>query len=181
MVAEKPLWAPWRMEFILGNVESREANSSEYELLPGAEPNCFLCQAAVDPEAKRHHRILLSPLSVAVLNLYPYNNGHILVAPRRHCARLEELSREERSEPIEMIERLVQLLEQELSPEGFNIGLNLGRVAGAGLPGHIHWHLVPRWSGDTNFMPVLASTKVIPQSLDSLWEQLLQALETGKK
>jgi ATP adenylyltransferase len=96
----------------------------------------------------------------------------LLVAPSLHRARLDELTKEEQTELSEAIAEMVGLLEKVLEPHGFNIGLNLGQVAGAGLPGHLHWHVVPRWNGDTNFMPTLASIRVIPQSLDALWEAL---------
>jgi ATP adenylyltransferase len=115
-------------------------------------------------------------LAVTVLNRYPYNNGHLLVAPRRHCARLDALTPEEQTGLAQTIARMVGVLEKVLRPEGFNVGLNLGRAAGAGLPGHLHWHIVPRWNGDTNFMPALASVKVIPQSLDALQAALTETL-----
>jgi ATP adenylyltransferase len=112
---------------------------------------------------------------VVILNRYPYNNGHLLVAPRLHKGMLAELSDAEQLEIQQEIARFVDLLSQRMNAEGFNIGLNLGRLAGAGLPGHVHWHIVPRWNGDTNFMPVIAGIKVIPQSLDCLWELLHEA------
>ena len=111
--------------------------------------------------------------TIVVLNRYPYNNGHLLVAPRRHIGQLHELSRDEHADIIEALAQLTCVYRERLNAEGFNIGLNLGKVAGAGLPGHLHWHLVPRWAGDNNFMPVLAGTRVIPQSLDALWEMLV--------
>jgi ATP adenylyltransferase len=114
-----------------------------------------------------------------VLNRYPYNNGHLLVAPARHVARLDELTADESLEVLQTINRMVALLEQTIRAEGFNIGLNLGRIAGAGLPGHVHWHIVPRWSGDTNFMPITAGVRVIPQSLEALWEILTKELQAG--
>src|SRR6476660_8005641 len=103
-----------------------------------------------------------TPLSVVVLNRFPYNNGHLLIAPRAHKARLDELTAEELLEVMETLRQSVGLLEELMHPDGFNIGLNLGAVAGAGLPGHLHWHVVPRWAGDTNVMPVLAGLRVIP-------------------
>jgi ATP adenylyltransferase len=112
-----------------------------------------------------------------MLNRYPYNNGHLLVAPQRHVARPDLLEPCEQLDLFQTITRMIDLLEKVLKPEGFNIGLNLGRVAGPGLPGHLHWHIVPRWSGDTNFMPVLAGTRVIPQSLEALWLALSEALQ----
>ncbi len=113
---------------------------------------------------------------VTVLNRYPYNNGHLLVAPRLHRAKLGELSTQEQCDLMKEIAQMIALLERVLRPEGFNIGLNLGRAAGAGLPDHLHWHVVPRWNGDTNFMPTLASVKVIPQALSTLWEALTTEL-----
>ena len=112
-----------------------------------------------------------------MLNRYPYNNGHLLVAPNRHEARLDGLLADEHLELQQLIARLITILEHTMKAEGFNVGLNLGRVAGAGLPGHVHWHIVPRWNGDTNFMSVLGGVDVISQSLDSLWELLRAALE----
>jgi ATP adenylyltransferase len=113
---------------------------------------------------------------MAVLNRYPYNNGHVLVAPQRHLARLDDLDRPLQVACLDLMTRLVNLLEKRLNAEGINLGLNLGRVAGAGVPGHLHWHIVPRWNGDTNFMPVVTDTRVISQSLDAVWELLAPAL-----
>ncbi len=117
-----------------------------------------------------------TPRSAVVLNRYPYNNGHLLVAPRAHKGKLDELASEELLETMETLRQMVRLLDGLMKPDGYNIGLNLGHAAGAGLPGHLHWHIVPRWNGDTNFMPVLADTKVIVQSLDALWELLTTRL-----
>ena len=108
----------------------------------------------------------------SVLNRYPYNNGHLLIAPREHVERLDQLGDQTQLELSLTITRMVALLQKVLHPQGFNIGLNLGLVAGAGLPEHIHWHVVPRWNGDTNFMPAIAGVDVIPQSLDAVWEAL---------
>ena len=164
------------MEFILGGSKTPVPDDESLEFLPGADKECFLCQAVADPENRTRHVVSQGTHSIAVLNLYPYNNGHVLVAPRRHVARLDQLSAEEHLEIMQEVTRLIGYLERLLSAEGFNLGLNLGRVAGAGLPAHVHWHVVPRWNGDTNFMSVLASTDVIPQSLDALWEQLTGAI-----
>ena len=113
---------------------------------------------------------------LTVLNRYPYNNGHLLVAPQQHQGQPDELSDEETLELQQTIHRMIGLMRQLLGADGFNIGLNLGRAAGAGLPGHLHWHIVPRWNGDTNFMPVMAGVDVISQSLDALWEALDEAI-----
>jgi ATP adenylyltransferase len=120
--------------------------------------------------------VLREPRCVVVLNRFPYNNGHLMVAPRAHKGTLAELEPGEMLEIMETVRRMVALLDQSITPNGHNIGLNLGNAAGAGLPGHLHWHIVPRWVGDTNFMPVLAETKVISQSLDALYDLLRSRL-----
>lgn len=115
--------------------------------------------------------------TLVVLNRYPYANGHLLVSPRRHVGQLHELTDEEHLEAMQTLARFTKLLTKLISASGFNVGLNLGEVAGAGVPGHLHWHLVPRWPGDNNFMPTLAGTRVIPQSLDAIWEAIVTELE----
>lgn len=107
-----------------------------------------------------------------ILNRYPYNAGHLLIAPRRHEARPNRLTTEEVLDSQTLLARCLETLDRLLRPDGYNVGMNLGTAAGAGLPGHLHWHVVPRWSGDTNFMPVLGDAKVISQSLSALWELL---------
>jgi ATP adenylyltransferase len=119
------------------------------------------------------------PHSVAVLNRFPYNNGHLLVAPRVHKASLTDLDSREVLDIHQTVARMVDALDDLMHPEGYNIGVNLGRAAGAGLPGHLHWHVVPRWNGDTNFMPVISDVKVIAQSLEALWELLSAKLGKG--
>ena len=139
----------------------------------GADPECFLCQCVFDESNDRKRLVVRrTDLTISVLNRFPYNNGHILVAPRCHCGQLVDLTEAEKLELIREIDRWTDILSKNMSPDGFNIGLNLGRAAGAGLPGHLHWHIVPRWSGDTNFMTNISSAKVIPQALESLWEIL---------
>ena len=113
---------------------------------------------------------------MVMLNRYPYNNGHLLVAPLEHLARLDRLGDELHLELARTTTRMIAALEKTIHPDGFNVGLNLGRVAGAGLPGHLHWHVVPRWNGDTNFMPTVAAVHVIPQALEALWELLVEEL-----
>jgi ATP adenylyltransferase len=116
--------------------------------------------------------------TLVVLNRFPYNSGHLLVAPMRHSATFDELSDDELCACARQIKNMTRALSRVMSPQGFNIGLNLGKVAGAGLPGHLHWHIVPRWNGDTNFMPVLADVNVIPQSLSALYTFLREDLAT---
>jgi ATP adenylyltransferase len=163
------LWAPWRAQYI------REAPPAGPA---GEEPGCFLCRYLAAPEADDRANLLAwrRPHSIVVLNRYPYNNGHLLVAPRVHRAALGELSGADLVEPLETLQRAIAVLDRVLRPQGYNVGLNLGRAAGAGLPGHLHWHIVPRWDGDTNFMPVLGRAKVIVEALDEFYDRFVAAL-----
>lgn len=168
------LWAPWRLDFITRNgeetEESPEPKKSEGEA--GTDSGCFICEALADNRDKERYVFSRSEFAVGILNRYPYNNGHLLIAPKRHLGKLSDLSEEELRDINLEILRWIARLEKEMRPDGFNVGLNLGHAAGAGLPGHIHWHVVPRWFGDTNFMTSVGSTKVIPQSLEALWSIL---------
>ncbi len=173
---QEPIWAPWRLGYILGEEDETPQPAEVPELAAGADPECFLCRAAASGVDRPSHVIARTGQTVTMLNRYPYNNGHILVAPASHLAHLKDLDDGLQLELSREVTRMVELLEKLLSPEGFNVGLNLGPAAGAGLPGHLHWHIVPRWNGDTNFMPSVAGIKVIPQSLDALWEALTEEL-----
>jgi ATP adenylyltransferase len=157
-----PLWAPWRLSYVTAAKP------------PATGDGCFICQALAEHDDRRNLIVLRTPRSVVMLNRYPYNNGHLLIAPRRHIGSLHGLDSDELLETMETLRRMARLLDELMHPAGYNIGLNLGEAAGAGLPGHLHWHIVPRWHGDTNFMPVLADTKVIAQSLDALFGLLAQ-------
>jgi ATP adenylyltransferase len=154
------LWAPWRLSYV--------ANAKP----PTDNDPCFICRGLAETDDRANLIALRTELSVVVLNRFPYNNGHLLVAPRRHLGQLHQLEPAEVLDVQQTLTQMVGKLEKLMRPEGFNIGLNLGKVAGAGLPGHLHWHIVPRWNGDTNFMPVLGDTKVIVQALDALYEML---------
>ena len=155
VVRHEQLWAPWRLAYVSGDVISPavDARRRSAGAAAGADPDCFICRAV----AQRHDRANLlverTALSVVILNRFPYNNGHLLVAPLRHQGRLAELSDRGTTRSPAIDHQYTGSIETLMDAEGFNIGLNLGRVAGAGLPGHLHWHLVPRWQGDTNFMP----------------------------
>jgi len=141
------------------------------------EPSgCFLCEAAASDHDEEHLVVVREQSCIAVLNRYPYNNGHTLVAPVAHKAELAELSAEEMLGLMQTTARLQATLQEIMHPQGFNLGINLGNAAGAGLPGHLHLHIVPRWQGDTNFMTVLGDTKVIPASLESIYANLTEAL-----
>ena len=159
------IWAPWRAQYI------QEGSSS-----PGPPSGCFLCHG-VDAAVDRENLLVLRGLhSIVMLNRYPYNNGHLLVAPRVHRGTLGELEGQDLSEPIQVVRRMTLILDRMLRPQGYNIGLNQGKAAGAGLPGHLHWHIVPRWDGDTNFMPILGQTKVIIESLHDFYDRLIEEL-----
>lgn len=166
------LWAPWRLSYVTA-------------ARPSESPNpCFICTGLADttgPSADRTNLIAhRTPLSVVVLNRFPYNNGHLLIAPREHKANLADLTNEEVLDTQKTLQHMVHAIDQIMHPDGYNIGLNLGRAAGAGLPGHLHWHLVPRWNGDTNFMPVFNDVRVIVQSLEALYDALTKTLQEGQ-
>ena len=176
------LWAPWRLEYVSGEELKAQPAPEPLEWCTGADRKCFLCRAAANyGKATDVDRTLLvadrASHTLVVLNRYPYNNGHLLIAPLRHVGDLSEMTNGEHIECMQQLSRLTGVFRELLRAEGFNVGLNLGRVAGAGLPGHVHWHLVPRWNGDNNFMGVLADTRIIPQSLDALWELLREKLQ----
>lgn len=156
---KQPVWAPWRMEYILSDKDD----------------GCFLCRTFNMPARHDRENLLLyrGEHCAVVLNRYPYNNGHLMVCPYRHLSDFEEMTAEEMNELNELTVRGIRALKATMNPEGFNVGFNLGGAAGAGLKDHIHQHIVPRWIGDTNFMPVLGDTRVIPQSLEDTLQLLL--------
>ena len=155
------LWAPWRIPYIKG-LERTEG--------------CFLCHNLAHPEQDDENLVLWrTERSLVVLNRFPYNNGHLLIAPARHIADWEETSDDEMLELTKLMRESQRALSLTINPHGFNVGLNFGRCAGAGLPGHMHIHVVPRWDGDTNFMNVCSDTDVVSQSLVDLLNELKQA------
>jgi ATP adenylyltransferase len=159
------LWAPWRYQYI------RTAGAKS--------DSCIFCFGKLDA-AERKRRLILHAGrdAIVMLNRYPYNNGHLMVAPRRHVASPELLTREERGIIAELVSECCVHLRKALNPSGLNVGANLGRSAGAGIADHMHWHIVPRWDGDTNFMPVLASTRVLSQDLESSFQMLAPLFKT---
>lgn len=157
------LWAPWRAQYVTAAPVPESPDG----------PSCFLCNGLNATNDRANLVAWRRPNSVVFLNRYPYNNGHLLIAPRLHEGQLTALSGPDLLEPLETVRRMVGILDRMLHPQGYNIGLNLGKSAGAGLPGHLHWHVVPRWDGDTNFMPVLGDTKVIVESLYAFYDRLL--------
>lgn len=153
----KKLWAPWRMEYI-GEVDNNDG--------------CFLCEAA-EADDKREKLVLWqNDTCIGLMNRFPYNNGHLLIAPIEHTGDLDQLGESQLADQMKLLQRCRRNLKEAMEPDGFNVGLNLGRAAGAGVTDHLHWHIVPRWAGDTNFMAVTGQTKVIPQALDDLWDVL---------
>lgn len=177
MVDEERIWAPWRIGYISAGDKTTETQILPTAWQPGAEHGCFLCRAAgeyTDSKSAARQNLVIrrDNHAITLLNRFPYNNGHLLVAPLRHVGELHELTSAEHLAAMKSLSEFTQNLAARINAEGFNIGLNLGRVAGAGVPGHLHWHLVPRWPGDNNFMPTTAGTRVIPQSLEALWETL---------
>jgi len=157
--------APWRIGYIRS--------------LSKADEGCFICDAvaAQTPEQQRDRLVLWSSAqSIVVINRYPYTNGHLLIAPKAHKAELDDLCEAELFDLQTQTVAAMRLLKLAMSPQGFNIGINIGRCAGAGLPGHVHQHIVPRWGGDTNFMHVVGEVQVVPQAMSRLWEELKQAL-----
>lgn len=170
---EQRIWAPWRLGYVAGEATGEPASAG------GKDQPCFLCRAAESDthDARQQNLVVdIGEQTVTLLNRYPYANGHLLVAPRCHVGMLHELTDEQHLEAMQSLAAMTQTLGRLIKAEGFNVGLNLGNVAGAGVPGHLHWHLVPRWPGDNNFMPTVAGTRVIPQSLDALWEAIVEAL-----
>lgn len=166
------LWAPWRMAYI----KSQPAETPE-GAVPGEQP-CFLCRCAEESRDRENYVVYRGRECLTVLNRYPYNNGHLLVAPLSHQASLTDVTDSVLLECMQILQRMTGLLGRIMSPDGYNVGLNLGKVAGAGLPGHLHWHIVPRWNGDTNFMPVISDATVLSQSLDELYNCLVQELQS---
>jgi ATP adenylyltransferase len=147
----KPLWAPWRLEYI------QQADE---------QPGCIFCDADEEMLVRRGER------AVVLLNRFPYTSGHLLVAPLRHVGAFDQLEEDEALEVHRLASAAIRALEDAYAPQGFNLGWNLGRVAGAGIVDHVHLHVVPRWAGDTNFMPVLADVKVLPEALADTRERL---------
>jgi ATP adenylyltransferase len=156
------LWAPWRMEYILG-------------ARGPAGAACIFCDFAASPPSEYRSKLVLvvQPHALVVLNRYPFASSHLLVAPRRHVGELSELPLEEYDATMRLVREAVTRLKAGAGAQGLNVGLNLGKAAGAGIAEHLHTHVVPRWAGDTNFMPVIANVRVMPEYLDEAWARLV--------
>jgi len=148
-----------------------------------ATGSCVFCDKLRDPPEKDRDNLVLlrGTRAFMMLNLYPYSNGHLLIVPNQHCSELETLDGETLKEMMLLVGAGIRALRREANPQGFNVGANLGRVAGAGVEDHVHFHVVPRWNGDTNFMPVLADTRMIPELLPQTYDSLVAALKLEEK
>jgi ATP adenylyltransferase len=155
------LWAPWRIEYI---TQSKEAG-------------CIFCNKPSENQDQKNLILFRRKSSFVIMNFYPYNNGHLMIVPFRHISDIADLTADEKLELMDLLALSKEALRQTMSPQGFNIGMNLGEVAGAGVKDHLHFHIVPRWNGDTNFMPICGHTKVISEGLTETWEKLKKALD----
>ena len=161
------LWAPWRIPYLKKITREK------------TPPACFFCAYVAAPKKDRKNLVLYrGKTCFTVLNRFPYTGGHLLIAPLAHKGEMEDLTAEERLEIFDQLVLMQKALAQIMHPQGFNIGLNVGRAAGAGVPGHLHFHILPRWNGDHNFITTVAHVKVIPQALEELHAELQKALPT---
>lgn len=160
------LWAPWRFRYV------KEARES------GGE--CIFVKLPRESDDRKNLILYRGKHAFVILNAYPYTNGHLMVAPYKHTANLEDLTDEEILETQKLITACVHWLTEAYHPEGFNIGMNLGRASGAGIEDHLHWHVVPRWIGDTNFMPVIGEVRVLPESLEESYDRLKACIEKNQ-
>lgn len=157
------IWAPWRSVYLGGSHGD----------------GCVFCEKVQSDEDEANLVLLRGNKTIILMNLYPYNNGHLLIMPKRHVGDIEALTGEEMAELSQMTQKMVKVL-RAFNPEGFNVGANIGKIAGAGVPGHFHIHVVPRWGGDTNFMPVIGDVRVISESLEVTFKKLKESLENLK-
>ncbi len=159
-MAEQRLWAPWRLDYI-----------------KGPKPDeCIFCAAVADDDDAARYVVARGERCFVILNAFPYNNGHVMVSPFKHVPSIEGLDQDELTELMTLAQRSLAALRAAYGPDGFNLGINQGKIAGAGFDEHVHLHVVPRWGGDTNFMPVIGSTRVLPESLESSYRALAEAL-----
>jgi len=158
------IFAPWRYKYVKN---------------PNSE-SCIFCKAVSANDDRKFGVLFRGKFSFVIINKYPYNNGHIMVAPYKHTGNLGEINKNEMLEMAVIIQKWQQVIQKAMNPDGFNIGMNIGKIAGAGFEDHLHYHLVPRWNGDTNFMPIIGETKVVPMSIDEAYDILLKAYKEIK-
>jgi len=161
----KVMWAPWRMEYILTDQKGGP---------------CIFCPGEDRDQDEERLILFVGTLSMVMMNRYPYNNGHLLVAPVGHVGTLESLSEDEMLDLLGMVRKSLNALKELMNPEGFNVGLNLGKVAGAGVEEHLHFHIVPRWNGDTNYMTVVGEVRVIPEHIRETYKKLLPYFQVNR-
>lgn len=159
------IWAPWRVKYITKILKT--------------DHSCVFCKILKEKKDVKNYVIVRTKYCFSVMNIYPYNNGHLLILPKRHVDDLSKLKKDEREDLFDLLDLSKALLDKAIKPHGYNIGINLGRLAGAGFPGHLHIHLVPRWKGDANFMPVISDTRVISHSLKALHKKLYDVYTRG--
>lgn len=162
--ATERLWTPWRMQYILDNSKSS---------------GCVFCNKPKEDDNRANLILYKGKNSFVIMNRYPYSNGHLLITPYSHVGDMEDLSAEELCEMTIEAQRSIGILKKVMNPDGFNVGMNLGKAAGSGIDDHIHLHIVPRWNGDTNFMPVLSDVRVMPEHLDDTYMKLLELYKEG--
>jgi ATP adenylyltransferase len=159
----KHLWTPWRMPYLKRG--------------PQPEAACIFCLKVQEDQDAKNHILHRGERCYVILNLYPYNNGHLMVVPYSHTARLDELDEAELLEMLTLTQKAIRILEAVYNPHGFNIGINLGTAAGAGIADHLHQHVVPRWSGDTNYLSIVGQTRIIPEWIDETYARLREQWE----
>ncbi len=167
------LWSPWRSKYIESFANEKQKGEKDAE--------CLFCDMRQSRENDKKNLVVYrGETAFVVLNLYPYNSGHLMIVPNTHTNELKGLNTEESSEMMALVKHSINILTETFHPHGFNLGMNIGRVSGAGIDCHIHFHIVPRWNGDTNFMPVLAETRVISESLEDTYEKVRTAFDKVK-
>jgi ATP adenylyltransferase len=159
------LFSPWRSQYI-----------ESFSKPAAGDGRCILCDAVQSGDDASQFIVLRGAKCYVIMNRYPYNSGHLMVVPYRHCPSLVDLAPEEASEAMSLLQRMMRVLQAVSNPDGFNVGANIGRTAGAGIDQHVHLHLVPRWNGDTNFMPLIADTKIVSEEMLSTYRKLLAQL-----
>ena len=164
-MANHRIWAPWRLRYV------KDANKNT---------ECIFCTKPAEGDDRENLIVHRGERCYVILNLFPYTNGHLMVAPFEHVGRVQDIAPEVTAELMALAQRSMAILENVYAPEGFNLGVNQGRIAGAGVEGHIHLHVVPRWAGDNNYMPVIADTRVMPQSLEESHEALREGFSTDE-
>jgi len=157
------IYTPWRFDYV-SNVDNRNEG-------------CIFCIKSAETDDRKNLIVYRAEKCLAILNLYPYSSGHLMIAPYQHTGTIEELDADTLGDMMAVAQKCMRAAREAFGPDGFNIGINIARVAGAGITEHVHMHLVPRWAGDANFMPVVADTRVLPLSLDQVWERLTEQLE----